>query len=68
MAANPVIAAKLRKLRIMFARIERYEPSMSNQWRNDVATELDRAIRSIDIHVDTAEKVRALNQSQHRGD
>ncbi len=60
MAANPVIAAKLGKLRLMLSKVATHEPAMSNQWRNAVAAELERSIRYLKDHVDVAEQCAAL--------
>ena len=69
MAVPPLLAGKLRKLRIMFASIERNHGFMSKQWHSDVSDELMRSIQRLQPSVELAEKERALRKpAEHRGD
>ena len=62
MSAPPLLAGKLRKLRIMFASIERNHAGMSKQWHEDVSDELMRSIQRLQGPVELAEKERALTK------
>ena len=55
MATNPVIAAKIERLRGLANAIEFAEERMSDNWRNDVAKELDRVIGYLEFHVELTE-------------
>jgi hypothetical protein len=69
MAVPPLLAGKLRKLRIMFASIERNHARMSKQWHSDVSDELMRSIQRLQGPVELAAKERALTKpGGHRGD
>lgn len=63
MAANHVIAAKVRKLRTILALLDRCGAGMSNQWRNGVQYDLDTAIRDLGDATDVAKQVSDLKRS-----
>ena len=51
---NPVLAAKIYRLRQRLLDIERFEERMSNSWRNTIATMLDDALKDLTIETDLA--------------
>lgn len=62
MAVPPLLAGKLRTLRIMFASIERNHGFMSKRWNNDVSDELMRSIQGLNPYVELGAKERALTK------